>query len=111
MGVCLASPAAAGIAGVGGGGGEGSRGEREVEGCVVGWGVVRLCWVLGGLSLASLPFFFFNFGGWEGSGLSGAGRPKISFDFVLCVRAFYFSSFLFGGAEERGASHPRHRSA
>ena len=36
MGVCLASPAAAGIAGVGGGGGEGSRGEREVEGCVVG---------------------------------------------------------------------------
>ena len=61
---CLVASAAAGIAGscrnrrVGGGGGEGSRGEREVEVCVVGWGVVRLCWVLGGLSLASLPFFF-----------------------------------------------------
>ena len=39
---------------------EKARGEREVEGCVWwGWGVVRLCWVLGGLSLASLPFFFF----------------------------------------------------
>ena len=78
---------------------EKARGEREVEGCVWwGWGVVRLCWVLGGLSLASLPFFFFNFGGWEGSGLSGAGRPKISFDFVSCLRAcvlfFFFSCFL-----------------
>ena len=107
MGVCLASPAAAGIGRVGGGGGEGSRGEREVEGCVVGWGVVR-SWV-GSLSLLFLSFF--NFGGWEGSGLSGAGRPKISFDFVSCMRVFSFSSFLFGGAEEHVASHPRHRSA
>ena len=94
------------MAGVGGGGGEGSRGEREVE---VGSGaaLLGLGWALSRFS----SFLFFNFGGWEGSGLSGAGRPKISFDFVSCVRAFSFSSFLFGGAEERGASHPRHRSA